>query len=73
MLAGGVSTSFDLVVQPKTGQAQEFRNLPKAELHPLLAYIAGTRLTVQDDEEDLQTEERQPEPAGSSSEVRIWT
>lgn len=40
-LAGGVSTTFDLVIQLKSGQSQEFSNLPKAELGPVQQYIAA--------------------------------
>ena len=63
-----MATSFDFIVHPKGGRPQEFRNLPKADLHALLVYISRTGLAMHNEAGgDSQDEGAAAEPEGSNS------
>ncbi|KAK9807931.1 hypothetical protein WJX73_004210 [Symbiochloris irregularis] len=64
--AGGVSSTFDLVVQMKAGNSQEFSNLPKAELGPVQQYIAAHGFAASSRQEGAVAQE--PPASDDSSE-----
>ena len=75
--AGGMSSTFDLLVHRKAGPCQEFSNLAKAELGPIMGYIDACGLQIGSPEEVSAAaaagaaSEQQAEEGDSSAEVRL--